>query len=378
MMASELFKPFQNLYKKAEILEEQFFDRSLQLVDAVLNTQKNLDSLQFNSSQVKTMHTLEVTMLGPTGVGKTSLMAAMYDQFAKNVGEANLQLLPDQKSEAKLQKRLVELKGLTNSFKADTGGVQGNISEVCHSFELGLQGKQASLQLKFWDYPGDYHDQSSTSKGEFLRDRLTNAAAIMVAIHAPALMEKNGQFHELMNNPTQVTNLFRRFYKDIDSPRLVILTPVKCEKYLQSSYSGQNLLARVKEEYKELLGFLASPDLQRNVSVVITPVQTVGSVIFYRMEQLEGLAMPAFYFRKIGHSAKYSPQDTEQPLRYLLRFALKLHLDQRQWKRFDFLRRWFQSDEHLIEAVSIFSKGCKDSGEFQVIQGHDLLTIGES
>lgn len=36
------------------------------------------------------MHELTVTMLGPTGVGKTSLLTAMYEQFSTNIGKTKL------------------------------------------------------------------------------------------------------------------------------------------------------------------------------------------------------------------------------------------------------------------------------------------------
>jgi len=45
------------------------------------------------------MHELQVTMLGPSGVGKTTLLTAMYDQFEKTVGATNLQLTPDDESQ---------------------------------------------------------------------------------------------------------------------------------------------------------------------------------------------------------------------------------------------------------------------------------------
>ncbi len=46
----------------------------------------------FKGKEKQRKETLKVTMLGYTGVGKTSLLCAMYDQFHKLIGKTNLQL----------------------------------------------------------------------------------------------------------------------------------------------------------------------------------------------------------------------------------------------------------------------------------------------
>lgn len=58
------------------------------------------------------MHEVKITMLGPSGVGKTTLLTAMYEQFESNIGKTNLQLTPDEESSAILQETL----GRTENF----------------------------------------------------------------------------------------------------------------------------------------------------------------------------------------------------------------------------------------------------------------------
>ena len=64
------------------------------------------------------MQELKITMLGASGVGKTTLLTAMYEQFETNIGNTNLQLTPDDESAAILQDRLIELKSLVDVFEA--------------------------------------------------------------------------------------------------------------------------------------------------------------------------------------------------------------------------------------------------------------------
>ncbi len=322
------------------------------------------------------MHELKITMLGPTGVGKTSLLTAMYEQFANNIGEVDLQLTPDDESSATLQERLIDLKSLLDDFEAK-GGVKSTEGEPndlrSFRFGLGRRGKQPSLQLHFQDYPGGYHlATASPERKQFVKTLLTECVAVLITIDAPALMEVRGRWNEKFNRPQQITDLFKTAYQDLDSPRLVIFAPVRCEKYIKGGAS-LDLVQRIKEEYKGLFDFLTSKEVESNVAVVITPVQTVGSVVFSRIEMNDG--EPKFKFRKIGHDAKYSPEDSEQPLRYLLRFLLKLHLNNRNWGFFNFLRDWFSMDTHLVEAIRKLSKGCKTSGGFVVLQGDSYLNF---
>jgi len=324
------------------------------------------------------MHELKVTMLGSTGVGKTSLLTAMYEQFAGNIGKTDLQLTPDDESSAILQERLIELKSLLDDFES-RGGVQATAGEPTDVrsfvFGLGRRGKPPSLQLNFRDYPGGYHLAKATpDKRQFIKDLLEECVAVLIAIDAPALMELGGKWNELINRPQQITDIFRTAYQDIESPRLVIFAPVRCEKYMQTERSSLELVQRIKEEYRGLFDLFGSGTLQPNVVVVITPVQTVGSVVFSRIETKDG--MPHFRFRKIGHDARYSPKDSEQPLRYLLRFLLKLHLtNNRNWGFFNFIRDVFGMDAHLVSAIRELSIGCKSTGGFVVLQGDSWLNL---
>lgn len=323
------------------------------------------------------MQELKITMLGPRGVGKTSLLTAMYEQFESTIGRTNLELSPDEESSAILQERLIELKSLLDDFEA-MGGVQATEApagpDSLRSFKFGIAKKaqNPSLELNFCDYPGGYiAAKASTEEKQFVKQLLTECTAVILTIDAPALMEADGKWHELINRPQQMRDLFKTAYRELDSPRLVILAPVKCEKYLQDDKLKLQLVQQLKKGYANLLDYFSSENLLTLITVVVTPVQTVGSVVFSRIEFNQ--SRPIFRFRKISHTAEYAPQDSEQPLRYLLRFVLKLHLDTRKWGFFNFLREWLGFDNYLKAAVKEFASGCKNSGEFAVLQGEKWI-----
>lgn len=329
------------------------------------------------------MNKLDITMLGPSGVGKTTLLTAMYEQFESNIGLTDLQLSPDEESSAILQDRLVELKTMLDVFEAkDRRGITGTEApagpESLRSFIFGIgkKGRTPSIELHFRDYPGGYHaTKAIPQEKEFVKDLLQNSVAVLIAIDAPALMEQRGKYHERINRPQQITDLIKQAYQDLDSPRLVIFAPVKCEKYLlKDKKTKLELIDRVKQEYGNLINYFNSEQLSPYIASVVTPVQTVGSVVFSRLE-VDDNYLPHFYFRKLRHDAQYSPRDSEQPLRYLLRFLLKLHYDQRSWGLFDFLRDWLNIDEYLKTAIEEFARGCKTNDGFAVLKGEKWLSI---
>ncbi|MDP8966143.1 MAG: hypothetical protein M3O33_19605 [Cyanobacteriota bacterium] len=144
------------------------------------------------------------------------------------------------------------------------------------------------------------------------------------------------------------------------------------ESYMKNPKSANELLKRVKEQYANLLDLFSAEALRQKVAVVVTPVQTVGNVFFSYIEVING--KPHFFFSKNDHDAEYNPQDSEQPLKYLLRFLLKLHI-QGQWGMFNFIRDWLGFDNELKEIVRDYAKDCKTNSGFEIIQGKDWLNI---
>jgi len=318
---------------------------------------------------------IKIAMLGPRGVGKTSLLTAMYEQFDSTIGKTDLQLTPDLESSALLQERLGELKSLLDDFETKRGvGATNNPRSFI--FDIGKKGDKPSVRLHFRDFPGEYlNTNASIEEKNFVKDLLTESTAVLIAIDTPALMEDNGKWHHEINRPRQIQDLFQSVYQDMKSPRLVIFAPVRCEKYLQDLKSATTLLKRVQEKYANLLNLFSSDALLPWIVSVVSPVQTVGSVVFSHIEKINGT--PHFYFRKINHDAEYSPQNSEQPLLYLLRFMLKVQFENRNrpWGPFSFMRVWFGWDEHLKEAARKATKECKSSWGFTVLQGEKWLNI---
>jgi hypothetical protein len=192
-------------------------------------------------------------------------------------------------------------------------------------------------------------------------------------------MEAKGQYNHLINRPQQIKNILAKAFQELKEPRLVILAPIKCETYLQNAKSTQELLRRVKDESANLLGFLSSELLLPWVVTVVTPVQTVGTVVFSHIDVIKegGKKYPHFKFHKNHIHEKYRPKDCEQPFRYILGFLLKQEINRlnSQWGPFGFIRSWFNLDREIKEAAQTVVKDCKTDPQdgFAILQGKQYL-----
>jgi hypothetical protein len=325
------------------------------------------------------MQSLQISMLGPRAVGKTSLLAAMYAEFQASVEAANLALSLDQETAAILQERLIDLKNLVRGgegvpFTSGEVGVDA-LRKRSFTFRVGRQGKTPALEMRFKDYPGGYMSAAAAAEQrEFVQQLVAASAAVIIPVDSPALMECNAMYNELSNRPMEVTEFLKAGFENLKEPRLVILAPTKCEKYMRDHNGPQLLCERVQEEYAEMLRFLGTERLREQVAVAITPVQTVGDVIFNRVE-VDG-RVPRYFFRPVPR-ARYSPHDSEQPLRYLLAFLINLYLTRRPWGPLNFVRDLFGMDNELREGVRKFAMGCRTTDGFAVVQGRNLLSLGD-
>ncbi len=315
-----------------------------------------------------------ITMLGARGVGKTSLLASMYEQFEQVSHDMNLQLYIREIDQISLlQESLGKLKSADNIFEL-TVGIDGSASPT--QFDFGLDKKHQNprkkrktpIQLSFHDYPGGWFLPSSSSqeKQEVL-DYIKKSDVIALAIDSAALMEENGRFHDQINTPMQIREFLKNAL-DINDKKLILLVPIKCESYVKTDKDARLLLKSIKKSYSSLLQMLSAYE---SLVVASTPVQTLGNVRFSRIESEN--AHPCFYFRKDEVAAPYKPRNVEQPLCYTLSFVIKKYLEDKHA-----LTRWvdrlLKRDVAFQEALQSLAALRKvNTDGFEVIQGRHLI-----
>lgn len=278
---------------------------------------------------------LNIIMVAPRGVGKTSLLAAMHEEFNKTFDRAGLTTWT---SDSQTLDSIEECKRLLRNMdyrlqklvdptppKLDPWEDEGFV------FEVGSGGKKF-MKVRFTDPSGEYFKQTaSPEQKDYVKQQLNQCDAVVIPIDSTALMEKKigktkpgeiGPWHEAKNDPDRITKLLKDAYVNLRRPRLVILAPLKCESYMKSDRDANELLDRVKIGYRELLDFFKEDDQYHKLAVVVTPIQTIGHITFSHAETIDGY--PRFYYNKVPLDAPYAPKDGDQPLRYVLRFLLNV------------------------------------------------------
>jgi len=315
---------------------------------------------------------LNATMLGSVGVGKTTLLASMYERFTHVVGSAiDLNIVPERETSRILSSYVTTLKELPTNLVVSKA-LDGTAKVRHYAFEVGTTGRAPAFTLRFTDYPGRYLLPDRYEDQSRVEAALADSDVVLIAVDTPALMHDNGRFHEMINVPMVVTDEVKRLFGASPEPRLIVLTLLKSETYLGSPEAADRLIETVKERYRPLLDFLAAGEMRARAGCVVAAVQTIGSIRLFKVDT-DDRGRPTFQFRSTQIGGTYAPLDTEQPLRYLLRFVInKYRTDGRPVLRgvWDHLSG---AEARLISAVEEFARECKTSGGFAVVQDHALL-----
>jgi hypothetical protein len=293
---------------------------------------------------------LNVVMLGGQGVGKSSLMAVLYNSLKTELQTGPLILNALGATADRLEVLYNQLMEFGYSGEPSRG-IQKTADPAYYDFELASRSttdlpgtpQDFSLHISFTDYPGEYIRENQV----FVRDKINEASAVLIAIDTPALMEEP-YLNERMNATNYFSALLQSVFGASRTPRLVLLTPIKCERWVQSLDGTRDLSERIRTgPYKDLIDNLAAMTTtaldgihpKPYVAVAITPIQTVGSVVFSHFDKDE-FGRPVHVWKKSSPEAPFAPVDCDQPLRYLMGFLIKQHLEHRR------------SPEHHFEAVS--------------------------
>jgi GTPase SAR1 family protein len=285
---------------------------------------------------------LKIMMVALRGIGKTSLLAAMHEEFNKTFERANLQTwVDDTNSLRAIEECKSILKNIDPRLKKQVTPTQPKENpwnDQGFYFEIGSSGKKF-MKLRFTDPSGEYFNpDAAPEQKDYIKQQLNQCDALVIPIDTTALMQKKtgrvsygelGTWHEEKNNSQRITQLLKDTFSNVDSPRLVILAPIKCEAYTRTSADAESLLYHLKTGYSELLDFFKSDSLINKVAVVVTPVQTIGNITFSHYKTDEN-NFTKFYYHKTPINAPYQPKDGEQPLRYILLFLINVFLENKK------------------------------------------------
>lgn len=271
--------------------------------------------------------------IGNTGVGKTSILSAMYMALDDANLPAGLSLLPKTEDEFQLlknkwqeMKRHIRKQGFGTTIQKPL--YQG--SKGCTNHDFVLTGdpsdNDSGLPLRIWDSEGGYTANTDAS----LIEKVARSFVVMCAVDSTFLMEFDDPgINEEMNEVRSIKQILERALNRQDNGILsVFFLLTKCEKYMKTDDSRNRMAGKFNEAFRSVLELLR----QKDIMVHYLPVQTMGCVELARIEECDDGSWTQEFQVVLGK--EFNAKDAVQPLSLLLQLSLRMldMIQQKQWE----------------------------------------------
>ncbi|MGI5404408.1 hypothetical protein ACQEVG_34145 [Streptomyces sp. CA-135486] len=236
----------------------------------------------------------KIGVLGPTRVGKTSLIASILADSPRILRGTPVTLKPrGSATEKRIMRRRAELDGAVLAGNFSPGALSGTQSPVYFdlALEAGISG--AGIQLSILDFPGGWLSAETRPSDvenawQECRSFMAQSSVLLIPVDASVLMEAVETRHRrllpgILTTP-EVEALTEEWAKERimrpDEPALMVFVPVKCETYFADNGGTRNdaqlLLDSVLELYRQAaeMVWLNAPHAQ----ILYCPVDTLGCV----------------------------------------------------------------------------------------------------
>lgn len=234
---------------------------------------------------------LKVLMLGGARVGKSSALAAIMDSFISGdisslltASDETHLVKKDGEKQASINSKLQDIKSMLSEYngkiKLVDSGQTNNIWD--YRLDFFVPGSGDTMSIVFTDINGEFSKDEDPRYHDVIK-LIKEYDVFIVAIDTPFMVEsrKNELVDSVINNKYNCINSIHTFLTHIDDnngndAKLVIFTPIKCEKWAQEN-KLDIVTNYVQEDYKTSLMALSK---YKSVQIEILPIQTIGSVVF--------------------------------------------------------------------------------------------------
>ena len=234
----------------------------------------------------------QILMLGGRRAGKSSILASILYSLGENMVD-NLCAFTDQTDYSgsdglgvPLHTKRIEIDnylrtrqkvGANSNFLVDMTPSKGK-----STYNLGAQIKGASkVGFDFVDVPGEWMEATSPNYNT-QKELVTKSDVFVIAIDTPYLMqEENENINTVYNRVEEITNLLANIQidnEDIDR-KLIILCPVKCEKWTQNK-QADDVTEKVCSAYRKLINNWVN---HKSVDIWVMPIETAGGIVHSKL-----------------------------------------------------------------------------------------------
>ena len=240
----------------------------------------------------------KIGIIGPTRVGKTSLITAILEDAQKLLAGTPVTMEAVGTTKARIKQHKDELRGSLMAGHFDPGHLAG--TQEPFVFELALGVDRHALRFAILDYPGAWLDSTARTGREEQRWQaecepwLKGASVLLVPIDAAVAMESTlkaelvaAQRALQITEAEEVARRWAKARKASGERGLLVLAPLKCESYFADNGGIKNRSEELYARVRELYGYLVEAVRQEAgplVDVQYHPIDTFGCVEVKRAE----------------------------------------------------------------------------------------------
>lgn len=277
---------------------------------------------------------IKFCFVGPRGVGKTSLLASMYQQIKEkqisnvfididtplgsetNVVLANSHADMEEMIDDTEKGGVVDLSiGLKGSQENKEFEFTGDYTVEDTDFISTSKYKRFRFHFRFVDMPGGWYENEGIEHKEDVKAHLLSSQVSFLAVDTPSLM-KGGATMLRKNKVSAISGWYNSFASDLGAEKhTVIIVLSRCEAFWGQQ---EEMLQAVQQHYGAMINRLK----ENGVAVYVTWVKTLGGIEFSHFDKVvdaDGNRMSEPRFIRTGD---YSPENCATPMQLALKYGL--------------------------------------------------------
>ena len=238
--------------------------------------------------------TFKIGLLGPSRVGKTSLVTALLAESHNLLAGSGVAMhTVGRETEDKLIRNRQELEGDILAGEFSPASLRGTVEPFTFRLKLDPGVPEAEINIELLDFPGGWLEVSSrpnqySTDWEACRAFINEATILLIPVDAALLMEASQAPHRRAWTRLLTTAAVEHVARDwaIErnrrraEPALLAFCPVKCESYFNDNGGLANRSAELSSRFHTVYNGVikAVRDEAPLATVLYAPVDTIGCV----------------------------------------------------------------------------------------------------
>jgi hypothetical protein len=242
----------------------------------------------------------KVSVVGPSRVGKTTMVTAILADTERMLQGTALQVALDEETTRRVSLQQRDLRSAIEAKEFDSASLRGTEQPADYRMSLQSVGDETiEIPFHIMDYPGKWLNADLRAASQLAKDRwpeceahIKNSVMILVPIDSAVLMEASrAQERRSVPHLLDIVNVeaavrkwakLRNLEEHRKEPAVIVLAPLKCEKYFNDNGGSRDdagkLRNKVKEFYAGVLEILGQEAPDRSIRLMYVPIDTYGCV----------------------------------------------------------------------------------------------------